>query len=55
MASAIRSIYLVRNKILLKAHLNLFRTFVLPHLDFSAIHFCLQSAIKVCHPTQLTE
>ena len=37
MAFAIRSIYLVRNQIPLKARINLFRSLVLPHLEFSAI------------------
>ena len=39
MALAIRSIYLVRNQILLKARINLFRPLVLSHLEFSAIFF----------------
>ena len=39
MASAIRSIYLVRNEIHLKARINLFRSLVLSHLEFSAISF----------------
>ena len=49
MALAIRSIYLVRNQIPLKARINLFRSPVLSHLEFRAIFF------KVCRPTQLTE
>ena len=49
MALAIRSIYLVRNQITLKARINLFRSLVLLHLEFSAIF------IKNCRPTQLTE
>ena len=39
MALAIRSIYLVRNQIPLKARINLFRSLVLSHLEFSAIFF----------------
>ena len=39
MALAIRSIYLVRNQIILKARINLFRSFVLLHLELSAIFF----------------
>ena len=39
MALAIRSIYLVRNPIPLKARINLFRSLVLSHLKFSAIFF----------------
>ena len=39
MASAIRSIYLVRNQILLQAQTNLFRSLVLSRWEFSAI-FC---------------
>ena len=39
MALAIRSIYLVRNQIPLKARINLFRSLVLSHLEFSAILF----------------
>ena len=38
-ALAIRSIYLVRNQIPLKARINLFRSLVLSHLEFSAIFF----------------
>ena len=39
MALAIRSIYLVRNQIPLKARKNLFRSLVLSHLEFSSIFF----------------
>ena len=39
MALAIRSIYLLRNQIPLKARINLFRSLVLSHLEFSAIFF----------------
>ena len=39
MALAIRSIYLVRNQIPLKARINLFRSLVLSHLEFSATFF----------------
>ena len=39
MGLAIRSIYLVRNQIPLKARINLFRSLVLSHLEFSAIFF----------------
>ena len=39
MALAIRSIYLVRNQIPLKARINLSRSLVLSHLEFSAIFF----------------
>ena len=50
MALAIRSIYLVRNQIPLKARINLFRSLVLSHLEFSAIVF-----FKFCRPNQLKE
>ena len=39
MALAIRSIYLVHNQIPLKARINLIRSLVLSHLEFSAIFF----------------
>ena len=39
MALAIRSIYLVRNQIPLKARVNLFRSLILSHLEFSAKFF----------------
>ena len=39
MPLAIRSVYLVRNQIPLKARINLFRSLVLSHLAFSAIFF----------------
>ena len=39
MASAIRSLYLVRYQVPLKTRLNLFKSLVLSHLDFSAIFF----------------
>ena len=39
MVLAIRSIYLVRNQIPLRARLNLFRSLVLSHLEFNAILF----------------
>ena len=39
MILAIRSIYLVRNQISLKARINLFGSLVLSHLEFSAIFF----------------
>ena len=39
MALAITSIYLVRNQIPLKARINLFRSLVLSHLEFSAKFF----------------
>ena len=38
-ALAIRSIYLVRNQIPLRARINLFRSLVLSHLEFSAKFF----------------
>ena len=37
MASAIRSLYLVRYQVPLKTRINLFKSLVLSHLDFSAI------------------
>ena len=39
MASAIRSLYLVRYQVPLKIRINLFKSLVLSHLDFSAIFF----------------
>ena len=39
MASAIRSLYLVRYQVPLKTRINLFKSPVLSHLDFSAIFF----------------
>ena len=39
MASAIRSLYLVRYQVPLKTRINLFKSLVLSHLDFSAIFF----------------
>ena len=39
MASAIRSIYLVRYQVPLKTRINFFKSLVLSHLDFSAIFF----------------
>ena len=38
-ASAIRSLYLVRYQVPLKTRINLFKTLILSHLDFSAIFF----------------
>ena len=38
-ASAIRSLYLVRYQVPLKTRINLFKSLVLSHLDFSAIFF----------------
>ena len=39
MASAIRSLYLVRYQVPLKTRINLFKSLVLSHLDFNAIFF----------------
>ena len=39
MASGIRSLYLVRYQVPLKTRINLFKSLVLSHLDFSAIFF----------------
>ena len=49
MASAIRFLYLFRCQVPLKTRLNLFKSLVLSHLDFSAIFF------KIYHITLLTE
>ena len=49
MASAITSLYLVRYQVPLKTRINLFKSLVLSHLDFSAIFF------KIYHLTLLTE
>ena len=50
MASEIRSLYLVRYQLPLKTIINLFKSLVFSHLDFSAIFF-----FKNYHLTLLTE
>ena len=47
MASAIRSLYLVRYQVPFKRRINLFNSLALSHLDFSSIFFS-KSAILLC-------
>ena len=52
MANAIRSIYLVRHHLTLKARIGLFKSLVLSHLNFSGI---FSNRCRLCHFKELID